>query len=160
MDTVIKPITAAEIPVLLELIRELARFEHLEHEVVATEESLRDSFFGPQPAAGALLACFDGEPAGYAIYFFTFSSFIGRAGIWLEDLYVRPQFRHRGLGRGLIEAIARIGAKRNCARYEWTALNWNSNAREFYRGLGAREMGEWILLRLDAEGLNRLAKEN
>ena len=158
MDPVINPITADQIPVLLELIRELARFENLEHEVVATEASLRDSIFGPQPAAGALLAYADGQPAGYAIYFYTFSSFIGRAGIWLEDLYMRPPFRHRGLGRGLIEAVARIGAKRNCGRFEWTALNWNRNALEFYRGLGAREMGEWILLRLDAEGLNRLAK--
>ena len=158
MDPVINPITADQIPVLLELIRELARFENLEHEVVVTEASLRDSIFGPQPAAGALLAYADGQPAGYAIYFYTFSSFIGRAGIWLEDLYMRPPFRHRGLGRGLIEAVARIGAKRNCGRFEWTALNWNRNALEFYRGLGAREMGEWILLRLDAEGLNRLAK--
>ena len=157
MDTVIKPITVAQIPVLLELICELARFEHLEHEVIATQESLRDSFFGPQPVAGALLAQADGEPAGYAIYFFTFSSFVGRAGIWLEDLYVRPPFRHRGLGRGLIEAVARIGAERNCGRFEWTALNWNANALEFYRGLGACAMREWVLLRLDADGLNRLA---
>ncbi len=159
MDTVISPITPAQIPILLKLIRELAQFEHLEHEVVAAEESLLDSFFGPQPAAGALLGCLDGEPAGYAIYFFTFSSFIGRAGIWLEDLYVRPQFRHRGLGRSLIEAVARIGAARNCGRFEWTALNWNQNALEFYRGLGARVMGEWIMLRLDAEGLKQLASK-
>jgi GNAT superfamily N-acetyltransferase len=157
MDCTINPITPAQVPVLLELIRELAHFEHLEHEVVATEESLHDSFFGPQPAAGALLAHREGEPAGYAIYFFTFSSFIGRPGIWLEDLYVRPRFRHRGLGRALIEAVARIGADRDCGRFEWTALNWNQNALEFYRGLGVREMGEWILLRLDAEGLRRLA---
>jgi GNAT superfamily N-acetyltransferase len=157
MDAVIAPVTPDEVPVLLELIRELARFEHLEHEVQATAESLKDSLFAPQPVAGALLARCDGQPAGYAIYFFTFSSFVGRAGLWLEDVYVRPEFRRRGLGRGLIEAAARIGAERNCGRFEWTALNWNERALEFYRRLGARKMDEWVLLRMDSEGLRRLA---
>jgi len=156
MDT-INPVTPAEVPALLELIRELARFERLEHEVEATVESLQNSLFGPQPAAGALLGRTGGELAGYAIYFFTFSSFIGRPGLWLEDVYVRPPFRRRGLGRRLIEAVARIGAERGCGRFEWTALNWNQNAREFYRGLGARVMDEWILLRLNSAGMRRLA---
>jgi GNAT superfamily N-acetyltransferase len=99
----------------------------------------------------------DGQPVGYAIYFFTFSSFVGRPGIWLEDLYVRPAFRKRGLGRALIEAVARIGVERNCGRYEWSALNWNNNALEFYRRLGAQVLDEWLLLRMDSAALQRLA---
>jgi GNAT superfamily N-acetyltransferase len=156
-DPVITKITRARIPELLKLIRELAKFERLELEVEATVESLRDSLFGPQPVAGALLADYDGEPVGYAIYFFTFSSFVGRPGLWLEDVYVRPQFRRRGLGRRLIEAIARIAAERNCGRFEWTVLNWNRKALDFYKGLGARAMDEWVLFRLNASKLRRLA---
>jgi len=157
MDTAIATLVPAEVPTLLELIRELARFEKLEHEVEATAESLSQSLFGPQPAAGALLGRCGGEVAGYAIYFFTFSSFVGRPGIWLEDVYVRPQFRKRGLGRQLIEEVARIGVERGCGRYEWTALNWNKPALEFYRRLGARAMNEWVLLRLNAADLRLLA---
>jgi GNAT superfamily N-acetyltransferase len=156
MEIAIAPVTPAEVPTLLELIRELARFEKLEQEVEATAESLNHSLFGPQPAAGALFARCDGEAAGYAIYFFTFSSFVGRVGIWLEDVYVRPPFRRRGLGRRLIEAVARIGVERGCGRFEWTALNWNERALEFYRGLGARVMNEWVLLRIGPAELQRL----
>src|SRR5262252_7507201 len=125
MEPTISQITRDEVPSLLELIRELAQFERLEHEVVATVESLTESLFGPKPVVGTLIGRVDGNVAGYALYFFTFSSFIGRAGIWLEDLYVRPAFRRQGLGRAMIEAVARIGAERNCGRFEWTALNWN-----------------------------------
>lgn len=157
MNTIaIAPVTRPEIPALLHLIRELATFEKLEHEVEATPGSLEEAFFGPQPAAGALFVRCDGELAGYAIYFFTFSSFVGRAGIWLEDVYVRPQFRKRGAGRKLIEAVAQIGAERNCGRFEWTALNWNERALDFYEKLGAHKMDEWILLRMNATDLARL----
>jgi GNAT superfamily N-acetyltransferase len=147
----IAPMTRAEVPELLELIRELARFEKLQDEVEATASVLENSLFGPQPAAGALLGRCNGKLAGYAIYFFTFSSFIGRPGIWLEDLYVRPEFRKRGLGLGLIQAVARVGVERNCGRFEWTALNWNEKALDFYDKLGAQKMGEWILLRMNQE---------
>jgi hypothetical protein len=157
MAATINAITPSEIPALLELIRELARFERLEHEMEATTESLHESLFGQHPAAGALLAHESGEVAGYAIYFFTFSSFLGRRGLWLEDVYVRPQFRHRGLGRRLIEAVARIGAERNCGRFEWTVLNWNQAALDVYQKMGARVMNEWVLLRLNAEGMEKLA---
>jgi GNAT superfamily N-acetyltransferase len=153
----ITQITRDEVPGLLELIRELARFERLEHEVEANVETLTESLFGLRPVAGALIARVGGELAGYALYFFTFSSFIGRAGIWLEDLYVRPAFRRQGLGRAMIEAVARIGAERNCGRFEWTALNWNKNALDFYRKLGAQTMDEWVLIRVNAEGLRRIA---
>jgi GNAT superfamily N-acetyltransferase len=153
----IAPITRAEVPVLLGLIRELATFERLEHEVEATVESLNTAFFESPGVAGALLARCDGELAGYAIYFFTFSSFVGRPGIWLEDVYVRPDFRKRGIGRKLIEVVAQIGAERNCGRFEWTALNWNEKALDFYDKLGARKMDEWILLRMNEAELKRLA---
>ena len=157
MDATIAPTTPDDVPVLLELIRELARFEKLEHEVEATVETLTASLFGPQPAAGALLARVDGQPVGYAIYFFTFSTFVGRAGIWLEDVYVRPEFRARGLGMRLIKEVARVGVERNCGRYEWVALDWNEKALEIYRKLGARTMDEWVMHRLNAEQLRRLA---
>lgn len=156
MDAVVLPAAPADLPVLLELIRELARFERLEHEVEATLESLRESLFGAQPAAGALLASSEGEKAGYAIFYFTFSSFVGRPGIWLEDVYVRPQFRGRGLGHRLIEAVAKVGAERNCGRFEWAALAWNEKALEFYRALGARTMSEWVMLRMNSADLRRL----
>ena len=157
MQMAISRITKEDVPALLELIRELARFEKLEHEVEATVESLSESFFGPQPVAGALFARADGHLAGYSIYFFTFSSFTGRPGIWLEDLYVRPQFRQQGLGRAMMQAVARIGAERDCRRYEWTALAWNKNALEFYAKLGGRTLDEWVFIRLDAQALQRAA---
>lgn len=157
VNSSITPLQPNEIPVLLELIVELARFERLEHEAKATADSLREAFFGPKPAAGALLAWNGGQPAGYAIYFFTFSSFVGRRGIWLEDVYVRPAFRQQGLGKAMIKAVAKVGLERNCGRFEWTALNWNKPALDFYNRLGARTMDEWVLLRLDAEGLRRVA---
>jgi GNAT superfamily N-acetyltransferase len=156
MEFSINQIIRDEVPDLLELVRELARFEKLEHEVEATVGSLTDSLFGPKPVAGALIGRVGKELAGYALYFFTFSSFIGRPGIWLEDLYVRPEFRRQGLGRAMIETVASIGADRNCGRFEWTALNWNENALDFYRKLGAQMMNEWVLVRVNAEGLRRL----
>jgi len=156
MEFDIRPVGPTEIPSLLELIRELARFERLEHEVVATIDSLKGSLLGPRPVAGALLAHCGGELAGYALYYFTFSSFIGRAGIWLEDVYVRPDFRRHGLGRRLIEAVAQIGVQHNCGRYEWTALNWNESALQFYRNLGAHTRPEWVLLRMDSSDLKKL----
>jgi GNAT superfamily N-acetyltransferase len=158
MDFTIAPATPADVPLLLELVRELARFEKLEHEVEATVESLHQALFGPQPMAGVLLARGDDGVAGYAIYFFTFSSFVGRAGIWLEDVYVRPPFRKQGLGRQLIEAVARIGVERGCGRFEWTALDWNERALNFYRGLGAQVRKEWVLLRVEPKDLKKLGR--
>jgi GNAT superfamily N-acetyltransferase len=160
MNFKINAVAQADLPDLLDLVRELARFEQLEHEVAATVESFKDSFFGAQPVAGGLVARHGNDLAGYAIYFFTFSSFLGRRGIWLEDLYVRPRFRQHGLGRTLIEAVARVGVERNCGRFEWTALNWNKNALEFYDKLGARVLDDWALLRLNSEGLRRLGADS
>jgi GNAT superfamily N-acetyltransferase len=156
----IAPVKREEVPELLELIRELARFEKLEQAVEATVPVLENSLFGPQPAAGALLARGDGKLAGYAIYFFTFSSFIGRAGIWLEDIYVRPEFRKQGLGLSLMKAVARVGVERDCRRFEWTALDWNVKALDFYDKLGAQQLDEWIMLRMNAEQLRGLGAKS
>jgi GNAT superfamily N-acetyltransferase len=156
MEFTIAAVRTEDLPELLSLIRELARFEKLEHEVEATVQSLNEAFFGQHPAASALVARQRDKTAGYAIYFHTFSSFVGRRGIWLEDVYVRPAFRKHGLGRALIEAVARAGAERDCGRFEWTALNWNKTALNFYNKLGAKALHEWVLLRMDGEGLRRL----
>jgi GNAT superfamily N-acetyltransferase len=147
-----------DVPILLEMVRELARFERLEHEVEATGESLRESLFGPHPVAGALVASVGTQTAGYAIFYFTFSSFVGRGGIWLDDLYVRPQFREQGLGGQLIQAVANIGVVRNCGRFEWSALNWNEKAIQFYRKLGARTLDDWVMLRMNSQEMRALAE--
>jgi GNAT superfamily N-acetyltransferase len=159
MPFTIDPVTPDDLRVLLELIRELARFEKLEDEVKATPETLNESFFGQTPVAGGLLARQGEQVVGYAIYFYTFSSFVGRRGIWLEDLYVRPQFRKQGFGRALIQAVAGIGVKHDCGRFEWTALNWNKPALEFYQKLGAQTLGEWVILRLNQDGLRHVANQ-
>jgi GNAT superfamily N-acetyltransferase len=160
MNFSITTLPPEQIPELLNLIRELARFEQLEHEVETTADSLRNSLFGSQAVAGALVAHHSGEMIGYAVYFFTFSTFVGRPGIWLEDLYVRPEFRRQGVGRALIGAVARVGAERNCGRFEWTALNWNEKALNFYQKLGARVMDDWRVFRLTSTGLRKLASSS
>jgi GNAT superfamily N-acetyltransferase len=159
MSFVISQIVPAETPELLVLIRELACFERLEHEVQATAESLRDSFFGPQPVAGALIARQGEELAGYAIYFYTFSSFVGRPGLWLDDLYARPAFRRQGLGRALLERIASLAAQRRCGRLEWSALRWNQNALQFYANLGAKQLDEWVTFRMNEQAIKDLAQD-
>jgi GNAT superfamily N-acetyltransferase len=158
MNFAINCASPEDLPSLLDLIRELARFERLEHEVQATVKSLHESLFGLHPVAGALLARLGNELAGYAIYFFTFSSFVGRRGLWLEDLYVRPTFRQQGLGRALLDRVADIGAQQACGRFEWTALRWNQNALRFYANLGATRLDEWVMFRMDATGVRALAE--
>lgn len=152
----ITPATEADVPILLALIRELAEFERLAHEVESDADSLRAALFGRQPVAAALLARAGDAPAGYAIYFRTFSTFVGRPGIFLEDLYVRPGFRQRGLGRALLEAIAKICIENGGGRLEWNALHWNENALRFYRRLGAKVRDDWVLLRMNGADVRRL----
>jgi len=147
--------TETDVPILMALIRELAEFEHLAHELEVTASSLREALFGENSVAGALLARVDGHAAGYAVYYRTFSTFVGQPGIFLDDLYVRPEFRKRGLGRALLERVARIGAKHG-GRFEWLALRWNENAFRFYRSLGASVMDEWSLLRLNGKDVRHL----
>jgi GNAT superfamily N-acetyltransferase len=147
--TMITPATPDDLTVLHGLIRELARFEKLEHEFTATPEALGQALFGAHRVAEALLVHVDGVAAGYAIYYHTFSSFTGRPGIWLDDLYIVPHYRKQGLGRQLIEAVARLAAERNCGRFEWIALDWNKRALDFYRSLGAKTLDDWVLLRIN-----------
>jgi GNAT superfamily N-acetyltransferase len=153
---IISPATEPDVPDILEMIRELAEFEHLAHEVHTDADGLRAALFGAQPVAWALLARVDGAVAGYAIYYRTFSTFVGRPGIYLEDLYVRPAFRQKGVGRGLLEAVGEASIALGGGRFEWMALDWNENALRFYRGLGAKVMEDWVLLRLTGGEVRQL----
>ena len=153
----ISPATDSDVPVLLALIRELAEFERLAHEVETDEALLREALFGERPVAAALLARVDDTVAGYAIYYRTFSTFVGRPGIFLEDIYVRPNFRSRGLGRAMLEAVAKISVELGGGRLEWNALDWNENALRFYRGLGAKVRDEWVLLRMNGSDVRKLS---
>ncbi len=152
----IRPAGERDIPRVLAFIRELARYERLEHEVIATEEALRTSLFGARPYAEVVLACLEDEPVGFALFFHNFSTFKGRPGIYLEDLYVRPEVRGRGVGRRLLEWLARTALERSCARLEWAVLDWNAPSIAFYRGLGAQSMDEWRIFRLTGAALERL----
>ncbi len=146
----------ADVPLLVDLIRELAAFEQLERDVEVTGESLHAALFGDRPVAGALLARVADQPAGYALHFQTFSSFVGRPGLWLEDVYVRPSFRSRGVGRALIQAVIRHAAQLRAGRLEWAALRWNTRAVRFYEQLGARQLEEWVMFRMNSTTLNSL----
>lgn len=141
---------------LLELIRELAVYERLADEVEATPDVLAGSLFGEHAAAEAVIAECQGEPAGFALFFTNFSTFVGRPGLYLEDLYVREAFRGRGIGKGLLLHLAGIARERNYGRMEWSVLDWNKPAIDFYRSLGARSMDEWTVFRLDESALARL----
>ncbi len=153
----IRPATAEDAPLLLAFIRGIAEYELLTHQVTATEEGLRASLFGDEPAAEALLAFADGEPAGFAVYFHSYSTFLGRPGMHLEDLYVSPEHRRRGLGALLLRRVAAIAVERGCGRFEWLALDWNTDAHRFYEGLGAEMLSEWRLFRIHGDALRRLA---
>ncbi len=155
----ITPATPEDVPLVLRFIRELAEYERLAHAVVATPEELREQLFGERPSAEVLIAREEGEPAGFAVFFHNFSTFLGRRGLYLEDLYVRPELRGRGVGRALLRALARVAAERGCGRLEWSVLDWNEPAIRFYRSLGARPLEEWTVYRLDGEALRHLAGE-
>ncbi len=155
----VREATPADVPLLMTMIRELAEYEKLADQVRATDELLHRALFGDPPAAGALIAERDGEPIGYAIYFRTFSTFLAIQGIWLEDLYVRPEHRKGGAGKALLAGVAAKLRESGGERLEWAALDWNELALGFYRGLGARAQEEWITHRLVGEDLERLADE-
>ena len=153
----IRAATADDAALLAQLIRELADYERLADAAVATEAGLREQLFGPQPAAEVLIAEVDGEPAGFALYLHNFSTFLGKRGLYLEDLFVRPAFRGLGLGRHLMAMLARIAVQRDCGRFEWSVLDWNAPAIGFYRTLGAVGMDDWTVQRLEGDALRSLA---
>jgi GNAT superfamily N-acetyltransferase len=158
-DTItIRPATRDEVPLVLEFIRDLARYERLEHEVSASEAELGEALFGARRHAEVVFACSGGEPVGFALFFHNFSTFKGRPGIYLEDLFVRPQARGRGVGKLLLAYLARTAIERRCARLEWAVLDWNEPSIGFYRSLGAVPMDEWTTFRLTGEALALLAR--
>ena len=156
----IRSATKDDVPLILSLIRELAEYERLSQEVVATEEALRDSLFGERPVAEVLIGHLGDEPAGFALFFHSFSTFLGRPSIYLEDLYVRPACRGAGVGRTLLIRLAGLATERGCGRLEWSVLDWNKPAIRFYKALGAVPMDEWTVYRLIGEALEDLAAKS
>jgi GNAT superfamily N-acetyltransferase len=154
----IRPAEKSDIRSILSFIKELGEYERLAHEIVATEEVLSETLFGDRRFAEVVFALYDGQPVGYALFFHSFSTFLGRPGIYLEDLYVRPAMRGRGIGKALLVYLAQLAAERKCGRLEWAVLNWNEPSIAFYRNLGARPMDEWSVYRLTGDSLKRLAE--
>ena len=155
----IRPGELEDVPLIAELIRGLARYEKLEHEVVMTEEKLTDSLFGERRYAETLIAENDGEPVGFALFFHNFSTFLAQPGIYLEDLFVVPEQRGRGVGRALLERLARVAVDRGCGRLEGAVLDWNRDAITFYERLGANANSDWTVYRLTGQPLRALAGE-
>jgi len=159
MPTQIRPATANDVPQILQFICELAEYEKLSDQVTATEQLLHQNLFGPRPVAECLIAELDQTPVAFALYFHNFSTFIGRPGIYLEDLFVHPAARGKGIGRALLTHLAKIAVERNCGRLEWSVLDWNEPAIGFYKKLGAVPMDEWTVMRVAGDALKNLAAE-
>jgi GNAT superfamily N-acetyltransferase len=155
----IRAAESGDVQVIARLIRELAKFEKLEDQVVTTDELLRAGLFGPHPYAEAVIAEQEAEPIGFALFFHTFSTFLARPGLYLEDLFVLADHRGRGVGRALLAHLARLAVERGCGRLEWSVLNWNEEAIRFYERLGARPNSEWTVYRLAGESLDALGRE-
>jgi len=156
--TSIRPAERADVPLILSLIRELAVYEKLEHEVSVTEEGIRTALFGDRRLVEAVIASLDDEPAGFALFFPNFSTFLGKPGLYLEDLFVRPAARGAGLGRMMLEHLAGLAVERGWGRMEWSVLDWNEPAIGFYRKLGAEPLGDWTLFRVTGQALQKLAR--
>lgn len=156
-DFLLRKARADDCGLILSLIRELAEYEKLAHEVVATEEVLRETLFGEHPAAEVIFGEHRGQIVSYALFFHNFSTFTGRPGIYLEDIYVKPEMRGRGFGKCLLTYVARLAVERKCTRMEWSVLDWNEPAIRFYRALGAVPMDEWTVQRLDGSALDNVA---
>ena len=155
----IRPATGADAPLIATLVRELADYEKLLPDAKATATDFLRELEAPNPVIRVLIAEWNGEPAGFALYFFNFSTFVGRPGLYLEDLFVRPVLRSHGIGRALLRALARIARERKCGRMEWAVLDWNEPALRFYQSLGARQLNEWIVHRLTPVEIDKLAAE-
>lgn len=152
--------TEGDVPLILTLIKALAEYERMTGDVVADEAAVRSSLFGPTPSAEVVIARVGAEPAGFAVWFHNYSTFLGRRGLYLEDLFVVPEWRGRGVGRALLTYLAQVAVARNCGRMEWSVLNWNEPALRFYRSLGATPMDDWTVYRLTGDALARLADNN
>lgn len=157
MTLSIRPATPADLSLIAQFIRDLADYEKLAHEVRFDEAKLGERLFGPRPYAEVVIGELDGSPQGFALFFHNFSTFEGRAGIYLEDLFVRPEARGSGLGKALLIHLAALCAERDCARLEWSVLDWNTPSIGFYQSLGARLMDEWTVMRVDGDALTKLA---
>jgi GNAT superfamily N-acetyltransferase len=157
-DFGIRPARVEDVPVILQLIRDLATYERAPNDVTATEEQLVDVLFGERPAAEVLLAFESQSPVGFAVFFYNFSTWLGRPGLYLEDLFVKPEMRGKGYGRALLVELAKIARDRECGRMEWAVLNWNEPAIKFYRTLGAKPMDEWTVFRLTSGEIAKLAE--
>jgi GNAT superfamily N-acetyltransferase len=153
----IKSATPADVPLILSFIKELADYEKLLHEVVATEDILKKTLFGEKKYAEVIIGFLNNQPVSFALFFHNFSSFLGRPGIYLEDLYVKPEVRGNGIGQRMLTYLARLAKQRNCGRLEWWVLDWNKSAIDFYKRLGAIPMDEWTVFRVTGEALDKLA---
>jgi GNAT superfamily N-acetyltransferase len=158
-DFEIKPTTIDDVPLILSFIQKLADYEKLSHEVIATEESLREVLFGAHRYAETVIAYDQNKPVGFALFFYNFSTFLGKPGIYLEDLFVDPEQRGKGFGKALLVYLARLVQERNYGRFEWSVLNWNTPSIQFYESLGAVPLKEWTMYRLTGEALQKLAGE-
>lgn len=152
----IAPAGRADVPEILAMIRELAEFEHLLHEAVATEDGIAAALFGPRPYAEVLIARVGEALAGFALFFHNYSTFVGKPGIYLEDLFVRSRFRGQGCGKALLKAVAQLAVERGCGRFEWSVLDWNQRAIDFYQSIGARPMSDWTMMRVAGTALEEL----
>jgi len=160
MTLSIRPATSADLPLIAQFIRDLAEYERLAHEVRFDEAVLEDRLFGARPYAEVLIGEIDGAPQGFALFFHNFSTFEGRPGVYLEDLFVRPEARGSGLGKMILAQLAVIALERDCARVEWSVLDWNDPAIAFYKSLGAKPMDEWTVMRVDGDALGALAGQS
>jgi GNAT superfamily N-acetyltransferase len=150
--------TKKDISLVLAFIKELADYENLSNDVLATEELLTKTLFSKNSVAKVLLAYYEGEPAGFAVYFFNFSTFVGKQGLYLEDVYVKPHLRGKGIGKAILIHLAQIAIEKNCERFEWAVLDWNKSAIDFYKSLGAQSMDEWTIFRLTGDAVKKLAE--
>jgi GNAT superfamily N-acetyltransferase len=154
----IEQATERDVPLILEFIRQLAEYERLADQVVATEDGLRKTLFGPRPSAEVVIGYAGQEPAGFALFFHNYSTFLGKPGLYLEDLFVLSKFRGRGYGRALLTHLAAIAVERGCGRFEWSVLDWNEPAIVFYKKLGAMSMDQWTIFRLAGDALSRIGR--
>ncbi|QOV88310.1 GNAT family N-acetyltransferase [Humisphaera borealis] len=157
-DIIIAPATRADVPIIHRFVTLLAEYEKLSDQMVATEAMFADTLFGDRPYAEVLIARYRGEPAGFALFFHNYSTWLAKPGIYLEDLFVLPELRGKGIGKALLVALAKVASARDCGRMEWSVLDWNTPSIEFYESLGAVRMKEWNLYRLTAPGIAKLAE--